>query len=78
MNLRHHECMISDNVQSQKRRGRPATGTNPSVGVRMPESELARLDQWRTMQSDLPSRPEAIRRLVELGLETAQRQSQAR
>jgi len=63
--------MVSDDVQSQKRRGRPATGTNPSIGVRMPESELARLDRWRAMQSDPPSRPEAIRRLIQLGLEAA-------
>jgi hypothetical protein len=26
------------------------------------------LDDWRRQQADLPGRPEAIRRLVELGL----------
>ena len=26
------------------------------------------LDDWRRLQLDLPSRPEAIRRLIELGL----------
>lgn len=64
--------MISDDVQSQKRRGRPATGTNQAIGVRMPEGELARLDRWRAAQKDLPSRPEAIRRLVQIGMEAAQ------
>jgi len=63
--------MVSDDVQSQKRRGRPPTGTNPAIGVRMPESELARLDRWRATQPNLPTRPEAIRRLIELGLEAA-------
>jgi hypothetical protein len=28
------------------------------------------LDDWRRKQDDLPGRPEAIRRLVELGLKT--------
>ena len=34
---------ISD---KRKKRGRPATGTDPLIGVRMPTSEIARLDQW--------------------------------
>ncbi|MCP1754391.1 hypothetical protein ABIF29_009620 [Bradyrhizobium elkanii] len=29
---------------------------------------LQNLDDWRRKQEDLPGRPEAIRRLVELGL----------
>jgi len=29
---------------------------------------LAPLDEWRREEEDLPSRPEAIRRLIELGL----------
>ena len=29
------------------------------------------LDEWRRKQADLPGRPEAIRRLVEIGLATA-------
>jgi len=63
--------MVSDDTQSQNQRGRPATGTNPAIGVRMPPGEIAKLDQWRSRQPDLPSRPEAIRRLVELGLAAA-------
>lgn len=60
--VRHHENMIED--QSSPRRGRPSTGTNPAIGVRIPPQELAALDDWRRRQPDLPSRPEAIRRLV--------------
>jgi len=31
---------------------------------------LKRLDDWRRSQSDLPNRPEAVRRLVDLALDT--------
>lgn len=48
--------------------GRPATGTNKAVTVRMPDEELDAIDKWRREQPDLPSRPLAIRRLVEKGL----------
>ena len=30
---------------------------------------LRRIDDWRRVQADLPSRSEAIRRLIQLGLE---------
>jgi hypothetical protein len=33
-------------------------------------NQLKSLDDWRRKQEDLPGRPEAIRRLVELGLKT--------
>jgi hypothetical protein len=62
--------MKSDFVQSKKR-GRPATGINPSIGVRLPLPSLDALDDWRKRQPDLPSRPEAIRRLIEAGLRAA-------
>jgi hypothetical protein len=53
------------NVKTPKKRA-PMTGD--LVGVRV-QSEMAKeLDDWRRKQSDLPGRPEAIRRLVELGL----------
>ena len=55
-------------TRNQKRRGRPATGTNPSIGVRMSPETLERLDDWRRKQPDLPGRPEAIRRIVEKAL----------
>jgi hypothetical protein len=34
----------------------------------MTADALQSLDDWRRKQSDLPGRPEAIRRLVEIGL----------
>ena len=38
------------------------------IMVRMPPAELGELDGWIKRQTEKPSRPEAIRRLVELGL----------
>jgi hypothetical protein len=59
----------------KKKRGRPALyeGSNgkgaPQIGLRLPPDNLARVDAWiaKRKEPDL-SRPEAIRRLVELGL----------
>jgi hypothetical protein len=43
--------------------GRPATDTE-SLNVRVARSLLRELDNWRRTQEDLPTRPEAIRRLL--------------
>jgi hypothetical protein len=57
---------ISDDKKS---RGRPiTTGTGLIIGHRWHDPELKAIDDWRRKQEDLPGRPEAIRRLVELGL----------
>ncbi|MDR3425509.1 MAG: hypothetical protein P4M13_10645 [Alphaproteobacteria bacterium] len=46
---------------------RPAeTGTQISVRLQAPE--LAALDAWRKDQPDLPTRPEALRRLAAIAL----------
>ena len=51
-----------------KKRGRPATGTGRTVGVRVRPELSAQIEGWRAQQRPIPSEPEAIRRLVELGL----------
>ena len=38
------------------------------ISVRVDEDFLTLIDAWRRKQDDVPTRPEAIRRLVELGL----------
>jgi hypothetical protein len=60
---------------SKKKRGRPAlyAGSEgkgaPQIGLRLPPPELAAVDGWIANQpKPKPSRPVAIRRLVELGL----------
>jgi hypothetical protein len=40
----------------------------PQIGVRVDPDFLKAVDEWRRKQDDVPTRPEAIRRLVELGL----------
>jgi hypothetical protein len=57
-------------VITKKKRGRPVTtGKGTLIGVRLLDDPLTTLDAWiaRQKEPDL-SRPEAIRRLVELGL----------
>ena len=48
-------------------RGRPKTNST-GIMVRMPPDQLARLDKWLKAQPDMPSRPEAVRRLLDEGL----------
>jgi hypothetical protein len=57
---------IKDNPK--KKRGRPATGRAPLVGVRMTEEFQAEIKAWAKKQSDDPALATAIRRLVEIGL----------
>jgi hypothetical protein len=56
---------ISDN--RKKRIGRPPVGAI-LIGVRVPPADVAVLDAWIEKHEPDMSRPEAIRRLVELGL----------
>jgi hypothetical protein len=48
--------------------GRPATGKAPTRTMRLTDEFIAKVDGWAAKQSDKPSRSEAIRRLVEIGL----------
>ncbi len=47
---------------------RRATTTGTLVGTRFQATLLEAIDSWRKDQADLPTRPEAVRRLVELGM----------
>jgi hypothetical protein len=55
---------------TKKGRGRPATGQGLQIGARWSDETVATIDAWAAAQKDEPSRSEAIRRLVELGLKT--------
>jgi hypothetical protein len=55
-------------IVTKKSRGRPPTGIGIQVGERWSPEAIAAIDDWRRKQDDLPGRPEAIRRLVEIGL----------
>jgi hypothetical protein len=52
----------------RKKRGRPATGQDPVTAIRLSPELRNKVDAWAAKQTDKPSRSEAIRRLVELGL----------
>ena len=54
--------------QKPKKRGPPATGKGERILVRLQRTPLAALDHWIALQEDRPSRPEAIRRIVEQAL----------
>src|SRR5688572_28777832 len=57
---------IRDITKAHERKRVPSTGE--PVLVRL-QAEMAQLiDDWRRREADIPGRPEAIRRLVELGL----------
>ena len=53
-----------------KKRGRPATGKDPFIGIRLPPSLIREIENWAE-ENDAPSRSEAIRRLLETGLQNA-------
>ena len=57
-------------VITKKKRGRPVTtGKGTLIGVRLLDDPLSRLDAWIDKQDEADlSRPEAIRRLFEIGL----------
>lgn len=50
--------------------GRPPVDTD-AVTVRLRREVIAQIDDWRRGQDDLPTRPEAIRRLTAFGLTLA-------
>jgi hypothetical protein len=53
-----------------KKRGRPGTGQDPLVSSRLPTGLLTSVESWAAQRT--LTRSEAIRRLVELGLASAQ------
>jgi hypothetical protein len=62
-------------IAVKRKRGRPALyeGSNgkgaPQIGLRLPPDDLAAVDAWIAKQKEPDlSRPEAIRRMVDLGL----------
>jgi hypothetical protein len=60
------------NSAKKPQKGRPAVDSE-AVNVRIERPQIVALDDWRRQQTDLPSRPEAIRRMIKLGLKAASR-----
>lgn len=55
-------------------RNRPPHKT---AGILMNQQLASDIDEWRRQQPDLPNRSEAIRRLIDLGIETARQKKSA-
>jgi hypothetical protein len=60
--------MSRQSTTPPKKRGPPPTGKGEPILVRLQPIPLSKLDTWIARQDDQLSRPEAIRRLVELAL----------
>ena len=60
-------------IPQKKKRAAPRKDKGTLIALPLQPGLLARVDRWAASQQDHPSRPEAIRRLVELALGIAQR-----
>jgi hypothetical protein len=60
--------MARQSVISRKKRGPPPTGKGVPILVRLQPPLLANLDGWISTQDVSFTRPEAIRRLIEIAL----------
>jgi hypothetical protein len=60
-------------VKRKKKRGRPATGQDPVIGLRLPEDEIAQLDEWAKAVGY--TRSEAIRVLIKRGIASNRRRT---
>jgi hypothetical protein len=64
----YYALMVKSILVIRKRRGRPATGQHPIMAVRLPQELIERIDEWMKA-CNARSRSDAIRRLIELGLD---------
>jgi hypothetical protein len=60
---------MKKSISRTEKRGRGRPAINPtSIHLTLAPAPLAEVDAWIAKQKPPPSRPEAIRRLVEIGL----------
>ena len=64
----YYALMVKSINVIRKNRGRPATGQHPVMAVRLPQGLIERIDEWMKA-CDARSRSDAIRQLIELGLD---------
>jgi hypothetical protein len=70
--------MARQSLVPKKKRGPPATGQGIQIQVRIQPDKLTTLDRWIAAKGDNLSRPEAIRRLVEIGLSVGKTAAKAK
>lgn len=51
-------------AETPKRRKPPATGQGPKISTRLHDDLLVPLDMFIEQEGDIPSRPEAVRRIL--------------
>lgn len=59
--------MADKSIGNVRKAGRPAINATP-LTVRVPPPQLAQLDAWIEQQPETPTRPEAVRQLLEIAL----------
>lgn len=60
--------MAKSALAKQIKRGRPATGITPMIGLRASPELRRAIEKWSLRQEDKPKLSETVRRLVELAL----------
>jgi hypothetical protein len=70
--------MSRQSVISQKKRGPPPTGKGVPILVRVQPPLLGALDKWIAKQEVLLTRPQAIRRLIEIALTAKSKRQSSR
>lgn len=58
----------ASSIRPPVKMGRPVTGAGRAVMVRLHQPFNSLIDEWRAHHLERPSRPDAIRRLLTLGL----------
>jgi len=66
--------MSDPNTAVKKRRGRPRIGQLPVVTFRLDPEWQRDIDDWRTSEPGNPSRSQAMRELMMMGLSAAYRE----
>jgi Ribbon-helix-helix protein, copG family len=64
-----NKSTVSVNGKPKRKPGRPATGVDQAVAVRLPANVLAEVDKWAADNGS--TRSDAIRQLIERGLRPA-------
>lgn len=57
----------SISVIQKKKRGRPATGSNPLIAIRLPKEEIKRLDHWASKIGE--TRTGAVRKAIKRAID---------
>ena len=63
--------MTDSNHETRKKRGRPRTGQIPVISFRLEPEWRQEIDEWRSGEPGPPSRSDAVRMLLGMGLSAA-------